>query len=159
MEVVQWLQTQKIGDKKGGVIWHTQGSGKSLSMVFYTGKIVLAMDNPTVLIITDRNDLDDQLFDTFASAKQLLRQEPKQVDNKQGTIKIALKYDGNTKLPVIQSLERVSRPGLRTFAKPEEFKRVKNGLGIAIISTSKGVMTDKEAKAQNVGGEVLCNIY
>ena len=65
----------------------------------------------------------------------------------------------STKLPVIQSLERVSRPGLRTYAKPEEFKRVKNGLGIAIISTSKGVMTDKEAKAQNVGGEILCNIY
>jgi small subunit ribosomal protein S8 len=80
-------------------------------------------------------------------------------DNKQGVIKIALKYNPATKLPVIQSLERVSRPGLRTYAKPEEFKRVKNGLGIAIISTSKGVMTDKEAKAQNVGGEVLCNIY
>ena len=80
-------------------------------------------------------------------------------DSKQGLIKIALKYDAATKLPVIQSLERVSRPGLRTYAKPEEFKRVKNGLGIAIISTSKGVMTDKEAKAQNVGGEVLCNIY
>jgi small subunit ribosomal protein S8 len=80
-------------------------------------------------------------------------------DSKQGIIKIALKYDAATKLPVIQSLERVSRPGLRAYAKPEEFKRVKNGLGIAIISTSKGVMTDKEAKAQNVGGEVLCNIY
>ncbi len=80
-------------------------------------------------------------------------------DNKQGIIKIALKYDASTKLPVIQSLERVSRPGLRTYAKPDEFKRVKNGLGIAIVSTSKGVMTDKEAKAQNVGGEVLCNIY
>jgi small subunit ribosomal protein S8 len=80
-------------------------------------------------------------------------------NNKQGVIKIALKYNPATKLPVIQSLERVSRPGLRTYAKPEEFKRVKNGLGIAIISTSKGVMTDKEAKAQNVGGEVLCNIY
>ena len=80
-------------------------------------------------------------------------------DNKQGLIKIALKYDANTKLPVIQSLERVSRPGLRTYAKPEEIKRVKNGLGVAIVSTSKGVMTDKEAKAQNVGGEVLCNIY
>jgi type I restriction enzyme, R subunit len=63
------------GDRKGGVVWHTQGSGKSLSMVFYTGKIVLAMDNPTVLVITDRNDLDDQLFDTFAASKQLLRQE------------------------------------------------------------------------------------
>jgi small subunit ribosomal protein S8 len=80
-------------------------------------------------------------------------------DKKQGVIKIALKYDASTKLPAIQSLERVSRPGLRTYAKPDEFRRVKNGLGIAIISTSKGVMTDKEAKAQNVGGEVLCNIY
>ncbi len=64
------------GDKKGGVVWHTQGSGKSLSMVFYTGKIVLALDNPTILVITDRNDLDDQLFDTFAASKSLLRQEP-----------------------------------------------------------------------------------
>jgi small subunit ribosomal protein S8 len=80
-------------------------------------------------------------------------------DTKQGVIKIALKYDPSTKVPAIQSLERVSRPGLRTYAKPDEFKRVKNGLGIAIVSTSKGVMTDKEAKAQNVGGEVLCNIY
>ena len=80
-------------------------------------------------------------------------------DKKQGLIKIALKYDATTKLPAIQSLERVSRPGLRTYAKPGEFKRVKNGLGVAIISTSKGVMTDKEAKVQNVGGEVLCNIY
>jgi small subunit ribosomal protein S8 len=80
-------------------------------------------------------------------------------DTKQGVIKIALKYDPTTKVPAIQSLERVSRPGLRTYAKPGDFKRVKNGLGIAIVSTSKGVMTDKEAKAQNIGGEVLCNIY
>ena len=80
-------------------------------------------------------------------------------DNKQGVIKIALKYDPSTKQPAIHSLERISRPGLRTYAKPDEFKRVKNSLGIAIVSTSKGVMTDKEAKAQNVGGEVLCNIY
>jgi small subunit ribosomal protein S8 len=80
-------------------------------------------------------------------------------DGKQGIIKIALKYDPNTKVPAISSLERVSRPGLRQYAKPEEFKRVQNGLGIAIISTSKGVMTDQEAKAQNVGGEVLCYVY
>lgn len=80
-------------------------------------------------------------------------------DNKQGVIKIALKYDPATKQPAIQSLERVSRPGLRQYAKPADFNRVKNGLGVAIISTSKGVMTDKEAKAQNVGGEVLCYIY
>ncbi len=73
---------QPVGDRKGGVVWHTQGSGKSLSMVFYTGKIVLAMDNPTVLVITDRTDLDDQLFDTFAASKQLLRQEPVQAKDR-----------------------------------------------------------------------------
>jgi type I restriction enzyme R subunit len=74
---------QPIGDKKAGVVWHTQGSGKSLSMVFYTGKIVLVLDNPTVLMITDRNDLDDQLFDTFAASTQLLRQEPVQADSRE----------------------------------------------------------------------------
>ena len=81
---------QPKGDQKAGVVWHTQGSGKSLSMVFYTGKIVLALDNPTVLVITDRNDLDDQLFDTFASSKQLLRQEPVQAADR-GQLKELLK--------------------------------------------------------------------
>lgn len=68
------------GDKRAGVIWHTQGSGKSLSMVFYTGKMVVepAMNNPTIVVLTDRNDLDDQLFGTFCDCQQLLRQEPKQ---------------------------------------------------------------------------------
>ena len=80
-------------------------------------------------------------------------------DSKQGIIKIALKYDPVTKEPAIRSLERVSRPGLRQYAKPNEIRKVLNGLGIAIVSTSKGVMTDKEARAQNVGGEVMCNIY
>ncbi len=79
-------------------------------------------------------------------------------DSKQGLIKIALKYDPATKQPAIRSLERISRPGLRQYAKPDEFKRVINGLGIAIVSTSKGVMTDKQAKVENVGGEVLCYI-
>jgi type I restriction enzyme R subunit len=77
------VKAQPFGDQKAGVVWHTQGSGKSLSMVFYTGKIVLALDNPTVLMITDRNDLDDQLFDTFAGSTQLLRQEPRQVEDRQ----------------------------------------------------------------------------
>jgi type I restriction enzyme R subunit len=76
------VKKQPSGDRKGGVVWHTQGSGKSLSMVFYTGKIVLALDNPTILVITDRNDLDDQLFDTFASSKQLLRQDPVQAEDR-----------------------------------------------------------------------------
>lgn len=76
------VNQQPIGDRKGGVVWHTQGSGKSLSMVFYTGKMVLAMDNPTIVVITDRNDLDDQLFDTFAASKQLLRQTPVQAESR-----------------------------------------------------------------------------
>ncbi len=84
------VANQPKGDKKAGVVWHTQGSGKSLSMVFYTGKIVLALDNPTMLVITDRNDLDDQLFDTFASSKQLLRQDPVQAADR-GQLKELLK--------------------------------------------------------------------
>ena len=73
------------GDKRGGVVWHTQGSGKSLSMVFYSGKLITApeMENPTIVVITDRNDLDDQLFDTFAASKQMLRQDPVQADNRE----------------------------------------------------------------------------
>src|SRR5699024_1240364 len=70
------------GDRKIGVIWHTQGSGKSLSMVFFTGKLVLEMDNPTVAVLTDRNDLDDQLYGTFSMSKDLLRQTPKQADSR-----------------------------------------------------------------------------
>lgn len=71
------------GDRKGGVVWHTQGSGKSLSMVFYTGKLVANLDNPTVVVITDRNDLDEQLFGTFAASKALLRQEPVQATSRE----------------------------------------------------------------------------
>jgi type I restriction enzyme R subunit len=74
--------TSEHGDGKAGVVWHTQGSGKSLSMVFYAGKAVLTLNNPTIVVLTDRNDLDDQLFDTFAGCKQLLRQEPVQASSR-----------------------------------------------------------------------------
>lgn len=97
--------TQVIGDRKGGVVWHTQGSGKSLSMVFYTGKIVLAMDNPTVVVITDRNDLDDQLFDTFASSKQLLRQEPVQADNRDKLKELLKVASGGVVFTTIQKFQ------------------------------------------------------
>jgi small subunit ribosomal protein S8 len=79
-------------------------------------------------------------------------------DNKQGIIKIALKYHPVTKQPAIQKLERASRPGLRNYVSADKLPRVLNGLGIAIISSSKGVMTDKEARKEHVGGEVLCYI-
>lgn len=78
--------------------------------------------------------------------------------NPQGVIKVALKYDGQSDQPVIRTMRRVSRPGLRKYAAAEEMPRVLNGLGIAIISTNKGVMTEKEARRQNVGGEVLCYV-
>ena len=77
----------------------------------------------------------------------------------QGTIKIALKFNPTTKLNAIVSLERVSKQGLRKYVKHDELPRVINGLGIAIVSTSKGVMTDKEARTEGVGGEVLCYVY
>ena len=80
-------------------------------------------------------------------------------DNKQGNIKIALKYHPKTKVPAITKLERISTPGLRKYTSAADMPRVLNGLGVAIISTSRGVMTNKEAARQNVGGEVLCYLY
>lgn len=80
-------------------------------------------------------------------------------DKVQGNIKIALKYDPQTKEPVIRKIERISKPGLRKYAGADELPRVLNGLGIAIVSTSHGVMTGKQAQQDNVGGEVLCYVY
>ncbi len=80
-------------------------------------------------------------------------------DSVQGTIKIALKYDNVTKKPIIKKIERISKPGLRKYVSSSEMPRVLNGLGIAIVSTSKGVMTNKKARNENVGGEVLCYVY
>lgn len=79
-------------------------------------------------------------------------------ENKQGIIKIALKYDTATKQPIIRELVRVSRPGLRKFSGATDIPRIINGLGIMIVSTSKGVMTDKKAREMNVGGELLCYV-
>ncbi len=80
-------------------------------------------------------------------------------DKVQGSIKIALKYDRMTKEPVIRKIQRISKPGLRKYTNSSELPRVLNGLGIAIVSTSHGVMTSKQAKTENVGGEVLCYVY
>jgi small subunit ribosomal protein S8 len=77
----------------------------------------------------------------------------------QGTIKVALKYNPLTKQPGFMNLERISKPGLRKYKGATELPRVLNGLGVAIISTSKGIMTDKEAKSMNIGGEILCYVY
>ncbi|TFG43878.1 MAG: 30S ribosomal protein S8 [Bacteroidia bacterium] len=80
-------------------------------------------------------------------------------ENKHGVLKIALKYNQKSKKPAIKKIMRASRPGLRRYISTDEMPRVLNGLGIAIISTSRGLMTDKEAKNENIGGEVLCYVY
>jgi len=80
-------------------------------------------------------------------------------DNKQGIIRIALKYDSTTKIPAITKIQRASTPGLRKYAGAKNLPRVINGLGIVIVSTSRGVITDKEARRLNVGGEVVCYVY
>ena len=80
-------------------------------------------------------------------------------DNNQGNIKVALKYNAQTSLPAIKKLTRISKPGLRKYADSKTLPRVINGLGIAILSTSKGVITDKEARDLNVGGEIICHVY
>lgn len=96
---------QPRGDKKAGVVWHTQGSGKSLSMVFYTGKIVLLLDNPTILVITDRNDLDDQLFETFSASKQLLRQDPVQARDREDLKALLKVASGGVVFSTIQKFQ------------------------------------------------------
>ena len=80
-------------------------------------------------------------------------------DNVQGSIKIALKYNSISKEPVIKKIERVSKPGLRRYSPSSEIPRVMNGLGVNIVSTSKGLMTGKKAKRENLGGEIICNVY
>ncbi len=97
--------TSEHGNQKAGVVWHTQGSGKSLSMVFYTGKVVLTLANPTIVVITDRNDLDDQLFDTFAASTQLLRQEPKQVESRQHLKELLRVASGGVVFSTIQKFQ------------------------------------------------------
>src|SRR5947199_10743023 len=93
--MTQWTSSKKVvnkavkstraarkGNKKAGIVWHTQGSGKSLTMVFYSGKLVRELDNPTIVVLTDRNDLDDQLFGTFGRCQDILRQKPVQASSR-----------------------------------------------------------------------------
>ena len=152
---VAGVKQQPAGDRKAGVVWHTQGSGKSLSMVFYTGKIVLALDNPTVLVITDRNDLDDQLFDTFAAAAQLLRQEPQQVDSRQQLKELLRVASGGVIFSTIQKFQ------------PEQgnvYEALSNRRNIVVIAdeahrTQYGfqakTIDEKDAEGQVIGKKVV----
>ncbi len=148
-------QTQKIGDKKGGVIWHTQGSGKSLSMVFYTGKVVLAMDNPTVLIITDRNDLDDQLFDTFASAKQLLRQEPKQVDNREQLKELLRVASGGVIFTTIQKFQPEEGNVYETLSERKNIIVIADEAHRTQYGFKAKTIDDKDEKGNIIGKKIV----
>ena len=99
------VKEQAEGDHRAGVVWHTQGSGKSLSMVFYSGKIVQRLNNPTVVVITDRNDLDDQLFETFVSSKQLLRQTPIQAESREHLKSLLAVQSGGVVFTTIQKFQ------------------------------------------------------
>jgi type I restriction enzyme R subunit len=104
----------ETGDRRAGVVWHTQGSGKSLSMVFYTGKLVLALDNPTIVVLTDRNDLDDQLFETFTNCSQLLRQQPKQASDRKNLRELLAVASGGIVFTTIQKF----MPGQEDIVEP-----------------------------------------
>ncbi len=110
------VKSQPAGDRKGGVVWHTQGSGKSLSMVFFAGKIILAMENPTLVAITDRNDLDDQLFDTFAACRQLLRQEPVQAESREHLKRLLQVVSGGIVFTTMQKFQPEEGNVLQTLS-------------------------------------------
>lgn len=149
------VKQQPAGDRKGGVVWHTQGSGKSLSMVFYTGKIVLALDNPTVLVITDRNDLDDQLFDTFAASKQLLRQDPVQAtDRKQ--LKDLLKVNsGGVIFTTIQKFQPEEGNVFETLSARENIIVIADEAHRTQYGFSAKTVDDKDEKGNVIGKKIV----
>ena len=149
------VKQQPAGDRKGGVVWHTQGSGKSLSMVFYTGKIVLALDNPTVLVITDRNDLDDQLFDTFAASKQLLRQDPIQAtDRKQ--LKDLLKVNsGGVVFTTIQKFQPEEGNVYETLSERENIIVIADEAHRTQYGFSAKTVDDKDANGNVIGKKIV----
>ena len=149
------VRSQPMGDRKAGVVWHTQGSGKSLSMVFYTGKIVLALDNPTILVITDRNDLDDQLFDTFASASQLLRQEPKQVEDRQ-QLKALLKVaSGGVIFSTVQKFQPETGNVYETLSDRKNIVVIADEAHRTQYGFAAKTVDDKNAEGEVIGQKVV----
>lgn len=133
------IAVSETGDRRAGVVWHTQGSGKSLSMVFYTGKLVLTLDNPTIVVLTDRNDLDDQLFETFGNCQQLLRQEPQQAENRRNLRSLLNVASGGIVFTTIQKFmpleEDIKNVNLAKEPKPEYI-----GAEIKFLSDRKNIV-------------------
>ena len=143
------------GDRKGGVVWHTQGSGKSLSMVFYTGKVVRALDNPTVVVITDRNDLDDQLFDTFTAAKQLLRQEPKQVSSRAHLRELLSVASGGVVFTTIQKFQPESGNVFDALSERRNIVVIADEAHRTQYGFEARTVDDKDASGQVVGQKLV----
>ncbi len=133
------VATSIDGDQRAGVIWHTQGSGKSLSMVFYAGKLVLALNNPTLVILTDRNDLDDQLFDTFSLSQDILRQTPVQAENRDDLKKKLSVTSGGIVFTTIQKflpevIEKVDIGDGKTKNIKGQFEQLSDRRNIVVIA-------------------------
>ena len=143
------------GDRKGGVVWHTQGSGKSLSMVFFTGKMVRALDNPTVVVITDRNDLDDQLFDTFTAAKQLLRQEPKQVNSRAHLRELLSVASGGVVFTTIQKFQPESGNVFDALSERRNIVVIADEAHRTQYGFEARTVDDKDASGQVVGQKLV----
>ena len=152
---VAGVKNQPKGDRKGGVVWHTQGSGKSLSMVFFTGKIVLALDNPTILVITDRNDLDDQLFDTFASSTQLLRQEPRQVENRDQLKELLQVASGGVIFSTIQKFQPDEGNVFDTLSERENIVVIADEAHRTQYGFKAKTIDDKDEQGNVVGKKVV----
>jgi len=152
---VAGVKKQPKGDRKGGVVWHTQGSGKSLSMVFFTGKIVLALDNPTILVITDRNDLDDQLFDTFAASTQLLRQEPKQVESRDQLKELLQVASGGVIFSTIQKFQPDEGNVFDTLSERENIVVIADEAHRTQYGFKAKTIDDKDEQGNVVGKKVV----
>ena len=152
---VAGVKNQPKGDHKGGVVWHTQGSGKSLSMVFFTGKVVLALDNPTILVITDRNDLDDQLFDTFASSTQLLRQEPRQVENRDQLKELLQVASGGVIFSTIQKFQPDEGNVFDTLSERENIVVIADEAHRTQYGFKAKTIDDKDEQGNVVGKKVV----
>jgi len=149
------VTSQPKGDRKGGVVWHTQGSGKSLSMVFYTGKIVLVLDNPTVVVITDRNDLDDQLYDTFAASKQLLRQEPVQAKDREHLKELLKVASGGVVFTTIQKFSPENGNVYETLSNRRNIVVIADEAHRTQYGFSAKTIDDKDEDGNVIGKKVV----
>jgi type I restriction enzyme R subunit len=134
------IAASATGDRRAGVIWHTQGSGKSLSMVFYTGKLVLVLDNPTIVVLTDRNDLDDQLFETFRNCQQLLRQEPRQAEDRRHLRTLLSVASGGIVFTTIQKFMPIEEDILQPDNVVKESRAEYIGADIKALSERKNIV-------------------